>query len=54
MVVINSVTKKASVFVKASQKWLTVTKAVGYYTKKIITAVKRFLIQAPGEWKRLI
>ncbi len=38
--VINSVSKKVSVFVKASQKWLTITKALGYYTTEIITAVK--------------
>ncbi len=35
----NSVTKKASVFVKASQKWLTLTKALGYYTTEFLTAI---------------
>jgi hypothetical protein len=46
--VINSVTKKASVFVKVIKKWLIVTKALAYYTKEFITAVKSFMTQAPG------
>ncbi len=46
MAVINSTTKKASVFVKAIRKRLTNTLA--YYTTQFITAMKSFLIQAPG------
>jgi hypothetical protein len=46
--VINSVTWKASVFVKASKKWLTIVKALYYFTTGLITAVKSFMIQALG------
>ncbi len=46
--VINSSTKKAGVFVKASQKCLTITKALAYYTTEFITAVKRFMVHAPA------
>jgi hypothetical protein len=35
----NEFLKKASVFVKASQKYLTITKAPGYYTTEFLTAV---------------
>ncbi len=37
-------------FVKANKKLLTVTKTLAYYFKKIITAAKSFMIQAPEEW----
>jgi hypothetical protein len=37
--IMNSITKKASVFVKASQKLLTKTKALGYYTTEFLTAI---------------
>ncbi len=46
----NSLTLKASVFVKASKKWLTIAKALAYSTKKLIIPVKSFMIQAPGAW----
>ncbi len=46
-VVINSVTKKASVFVKSGQKKLEKTKALGYYTTEFITAIKMFIIEVP-------
>ncbi len=44
--VINSVTSKASAFVKASKKWLTIAKALSYSNTELITAVKSFMIQA--------
>jgi hypothetical protein len=46
MAVINSATEKASVFVKASQKLLTIRKALGYYTTEFITAVLSFIVHA--------
>jgi hypothetical protein len=45
--VINSVTLKASVYVKASKKCLTIAKALAYCTTELITPVKSFMIQAP-------
>jgi hypothetical protein len=36
------------VFVRASKKQLTVAKALAYCTMELITAVKNFIIQAPG------
>ena len=44
MAKINFVTKKTIVFIKAGQKWLTITKALGYYTKEFIMAIKSFII----------
>ena len=46
--VINSVTLKPNVFVKGNKKWLTISKALGYFITELITAVKSFMIQAPG------
>jgi hypothetical protein len=46
--VVNSVTWKASVFVKASKKCLTIAKALAYCTTEFIMAVKSFIVQAPG------
>jgi len=46
--VINSAAKKASVFVTASQMWLTIPKGLVYYAMEFITAVKSFIIQATG------
>jgi len=43
---INSAAKKASVFVTASQMWLTIPKGLVYYAMEFITAVKSFIIQA--------
>jgi hypothetical protein len=34
-------------FVKASQKWVTITKALAYITE-FITALRSFIAQAPG------
>ncbi len=45
----NSVRKKVSVFVIANKKWLTTTNALGYYTTEFITALKGFMIKAPGQ-----
>jgi hypothetical protein len=45
--VINSVTLKASVFVKASNEHLTMAKALGYCTTELIMAVKSFKLQSP-------
>ncbi len=47
--VINSITQKASVFVRASKKWLAIAKALAYCTTESITAVKSFMIQDPGQ-----
>jgi hypothetical protein len=52
MAIINSVTWNASVFVKAGRKWLTIAKALAYYTAELITAVKSFMVQATGERKQ--
>jgi hypothetical protein len=41
--IINSVTMKASVFVKTNEKCLTITKALAYYTMELITVVKCFM-----------
>ncbi len=41
--VINSITYKASVFVKASKKWMTVAKALAYCTMELITYKKRLV-----------
>ncbi len=38
----NSVTLKASVFVKASTKWLTIAKVLAYCIKIFIPAVKTY------------
>jgi hypothetical protein len=46
--VINSVKQKATAFVKASKKLLTIVKALAYCTTELITAVKSFMIQAPS------
>ncbi len=35
-------------FLKASRKWLTITKALAFYTTEFITIVKSFVTQAPG------
>jgi hypothetical protein len=43
---INSVTQKAGVFVKASKKRTTITKALAFYRREFITTVKSFMIQA--------
>ncbi len=51
MAIVNSVTYKASVFVKASKKRLPVAKALAYCTTEVITAVKSFMIQGPGMFK---
>ncbi len=45
---INSVACKASVFVKASIKWLKITKALAYCTTDLIAYVKKYNIQAFG------
>ncbi len=45
--VIHSVTWKASVFVKASKKWLTIAKAMAYCTMELLMATKSFMIQGP-------
>jgi hypothetical protein len=47
MDVINLIAKKASVIVEDSQKRLSITKALGYYTSEFIKDVKSFMIQAP-------
>ena len=47
--IVNSITLKASLFVKASKEWLIMAKALAYCTTKYITAVKRFMIQAPDD-----
>ncbi len=47
MAIINSVTWKANVFVKASKMWLTMTKELAYCTAEFITVVKSFMIQGP-------
>jgi hypothetical protein len=36
------------VFIKASWKWLTITKALAHYTIQLITDVISFVIQATG------
>jgi hypothetical protein len=46
--VINSVTWKASVFVKASKKRLTIANTLTYFTTVLITAVKSFMMHASG------
>ncbi len=45
--VIYSVTYKASVFVQASKKLLTIAKALSYGTTELIMAIKNFMIQVP-------
>ncbi len=45
--IINSVTLKANVFLKASKKWLTIAKAPAYCTTELITSFKSFMVQAP-------
>jgi hypothetical protein len=40
------------VYVRASIKSLTITKALAYYATEFITAVKSFMMHAPG-WKDL-
>ncbi len=52
MAVINSATQKASVFVKASKKLLTISKALAYYTMELIMAIKSFMMHAPGAYPR--
>jgi hypothetical protein len=47
MDVINLIAKKASVIVEDSQKRLSITKALGYYTSEFIKDVKSFMIQVP-------
>ncbi len=47
-VVINSVMQKASTFVKASAKCLTIAKTLGYCIQKFITSVISFMTQSPG------
>ncbi len=37
---INSETNKATVFVKAGEKWLTITKTLAYYATEYFTALK--------------
>ncbi len=44
--VINYVTQKAGLFVKASKKQTTITKALAFYSREFITTVKKFMIQA--------
>jgi hypothetical protein len=46
MAVIDSAMEKASVFVKASKKWLTMRTALGYDTTEFTTAVLSFIVQA--------
>ncbi len=53
MAVINSITLKASVFVKENKKFLTIAKTLAQYIMEFITAVKGFTTQAPGEIKWL-
>ncbi len=40
MAVINSITKKARLFVTARKKWLTITKALAYCSTKFIMVIK--------------
>jgi hypothetical protein len=47
MAVINYVTLKAIVFVKASNEHLTMAKALGYWTTELIMSVKSFKLQSP-------
>ncbi len=37
-------------FVKASKKRMTIAKALAYCTTGLITAVKSFMIEAPGKF----
>jgi hypothetical protein len=47
IVIINSVTYKASVFIKAGKKSLPKAKALAYCTTEVIMAIESFIIQAP-------
>jgi hypothetical protein len=44
--VINSVTEKASVFVKAIKKLIAIAKALAYYITEVMKTLKSFMIQA--------
>jgi hypothetical protein len=44
--VINSVTSKASVFVKVNKIFLTISKTLTQYIMEFITALKSFMVQA--------
>jgi hypothetical protein len=46
--VINSVTYQASVFVSSQKKVTKITMVLAYCTRKLITYIKSFMIQAPG------
>ncbi len=47
-VVINSVTSKASAFVKVKKKFWTISETSAWYIMECITALKSFMMQAPG------
>jgi hypothetical protein len=48
--VLNSVTKKADVFVKAPKKWMTIKKTLACCTAEFIKDVKSLMMEGPLEW----